>query len=670
MSTHFSLAEIEGSADDFEKNELLGSGGEGKVVLSEVCVNQKKTIVAVKQLNANSNEFEKEIKTFSSIQHPNVVSLLGHCQESDHKILIYEYMQNGSLAKYLKKNSPNYHLSWLQRLNICLGAARGLQYLHTPTNQHSKGIIHRDVKPDNILLSEDWVAKVADFGMSKLSDADQKKSTMISDIKGTRGYFAPEYINNYQVTRKIDVYAFGVVLFQVLCRQMPREQEESINLYDNKDLGDMAKQNVDPNIKGEISEDSLEIFTDIIRRSLNVLPNYRPNMDAVVLDLEKALRYQKYKLADDLLEGYRPKAPSFLSYSRPANWTIGGGDEYDDTIVLDIGGANTKIGFAKDESPRAVFAKLVGYGSDYERSLHHYALYQEHNNQPEKKHPVLLTESPLEFDATESRRKEYRTHREKMTEVMFDKFQVPAMYIAMRPVLSLFARGSQITGVVVESGENVSKSVPIYEGYVLPHAITSLNMAGRDLTNHLKKILTEDRGYSLDKQALDEIVRDVKEKLAYVALDYNLELMVSSRTLENNYTLPDGKLIAIGTERFQCPEALFDPSMVGMRVPGIHEITYNSITKCNADIRDELYGNIVLAGGTTMLRGIDERMEEEIRVMAPRRKVIKVSPPCSTKYSAWVGGCKLASLSTFNKMWISKAEYEEYGANIVHKKCF
>jgi len=374
------------------------------------------------------------------------------------------------------------------------------------------------------------------------------------------------------------------------------------------------------------------------------------------------------------------------------------GEEEVQALVIDDGSGMIKAGFAGDDAPRAVFPSVIGrpfydtamcgmgkrdfhvgdealvrcgaltmkypieHGiitnfDDMEKLWHH-TFYNELRIAPEE-HPVLLTE-PF---------KNPKRCREKTTEMMFETFNTPAMYLAKQPVLSLYASGRG-RGVVVESGDGVTYAVPIYEGYCIRSAIQRLNLGGRDLTNHLTDLLDE-RGYTFTTTADRETVREIKEKLCYVALDFDAEMekALCSSELEKSYELPDGQVIRLKDERFRCAEALFNPSMLGIEACGIHEMTFNSLMKCPIDTRCDLYANVIISGGNTMFPGFADRMQKEITALAPPTIKVKIVAPPERKYSTWIGGSIIASLSTFQSKWITKEEYDEAGPYIVHRKC-
>ncbi|PHU13465.1 Actin-75 [Capsicum chinense] len=168
------------------------------------------------------------------------------------------------------------------------------------------------------------------------------------------------------------------------------------------------------------------------------------------------------------------------------------------------------------------------------------------------------------------------------------------------------------------------------------------------------------------------MICDMKETITYIALDFEHEIDKAkncSKSVEKDFELPDGQVINIGTERFRCPELLFQPSLLGMEETGIHEKAYNSSMRCDDDIRKDLFANIVLSGGSTMFPGIAKCMSKEITALAPSSTKIKVIAPPERKYSTWIGGSIFASLATFQKMWIARDESDEYGPAIINRKC-
>jgi actin-related protein len=362
-------------------------------------------------------------------------------------------------------------------------------------------------------------------------------------------------------------------------------------------------------------------------------------------------------------------------------------------IVIDNGSGIIKAGLAGDDAPRAVFSSFVGrtrmagiqvgvdqkdsFVGDEARSksdilsvkrpiergiitdwddierLWHHAFYNELRVAPDN-HPLLFTEHILNP----------KFIREKTTQMVFEVFNIPAFYMTAQPVLALYSSG-KTTGLVIDSGDSISSAVPIYEGYALPYSIKALSIGGRDLTDYFISLLKK-KDYNFYTLTEKEIARDIKEKVCFISLNDKED----QASIEKNYEMPDGKTLSITNERYLCPEALFYPELLGLDFEGIHIVANRCIMKSDVEIRKELYSNIILCGGNTLFPGLSERVVKEMTGLAGSTNKVKVVSPPERLYSVWMGGSILASLATFQQMWITKAEYEESGPTIVHRKCF
>ncbi|GAA0163604.1 hypothetical protein LIER_19427 [Lithospermum erythrorhizon] len=296
LCCQFSLSEIKLATQDFNEEFIIGRGGFGEVYKGFI----NEGIVAIKRLCSASKqgevEFWMEIETLSKLRHVHLVSLIGYCNESDEMILVYEYMPKGTIVDHLYRLNGSYSpLDWETRLKICIGAARGLDYLHTGT---VPGIIHRDVKDSNILLDDQFVAKISDFGLAKLESITLAQSYVSTNVKGTFGYLDPEYFLTRRLSKKTDVYAFGVVLLVVLCGRPAVdmrvvEYQQSLTLWAQECIRDgRVDQIIDPNLLGKIAVKSLEAFLKVTKTCLDKKPKKRPNMSQIVANLEFALEQQ------------------------------------------------------------------------------------------------------------------------------------------------------------------------------------------------------------------------------------------------------------------------------------------------------------------------------------------------------------------------------------------
>jgi len=381
-------------------------------------------------------------------------------------------------------------------------------------------------------------------------------------------------------------------------------------------------------------------------------------------------------------------------------------------IVCDNGTGFVKVGFAGSNFPHSIFPAMVGrpilrmeekfenieikdimVGDEAQKvrqmldikypldngmvrswedmeHLWNYTFYEKLKINPHEC-KIMLTEPPMNP----------KKNREQMVQFMFEKYGFQSVYIAIQAVLVLYAQGL-LTGVVVDSGDGVTHVVPVYEGFSLPHLTKRLDVAGRDVTKYLIKLL-QMRGYYFNRTADFETVRQIKEKVCYVGYDLELEkkLALETTTLIEPFTLPDGRIVKVGPERFEAPEALFQPNRVDVEAPGLAEQVFNCIQAADMDTRAEFYKHIVLSGGSSMYPGLPSRLEKEIREFYLERclkgdtsKIDKfqchIEDPPRRKHMVFQGGAVLAEImKDKDAFWMNKAEYDEQGLNIL-RKCF
>jgi actin-related protein 2 len=282
---------------------------------------------------------------------------------------------------------------------------------------------------------------------------------------------------------------------------------------------------------------------------------------------------------------------------------------------------------------------------------------------------VLLTEPPMNP----------RANRQRMCQVMFEDYGFSGVYVAIQAVLTLYAQGLT-TGVVVDSGDGVTHIVPVYEGFAMPHLTRRLDIAGRDVTRYLIKLLLM-RGYAFNRTADFETVREIKEKLCYVSYDLELDKKLAEETtvLVENYTLPDGRMIKVGSERYEAPECMFQPHLVDVEQPGVAEMLFQTIQAAAVDIRSELYKHIVLSGGSSMYPGLPSRLEKEVKQLYLTRLLggdptrlnkfkLKIEDPPRRKHMVFLGGAVLADIMKGREdFWVSRDEWFEQGVKALDK---
>ncbi|KAM4646786.1 actin-1-like [Amazona ochrocephala] len=366
-------------------------------------------------------------------------------------------------------------------------------------------------------------------------------------------------------------------------------------------------------------------------------------------------------------------------------------------VIFDIGSGQCKAGLSGEQVPRSVISTVVGYpkfkhvmfGASHKdcyigeeaqfkkgilsftyplenglvtswddmEKIWRYLYEQELKLKPSEM-PVMLTEAPLNP----------LSHREKMAEVMFAGLQVPALFVTLPALMALYA-SARTTGLVLDSGDGVTVTVPVHEGRYLLHSITRVDFAGRSVTKYLTRLLLE-TGNSFVSTAEREIVQDIKEKLCYVVLDPSQKMHAEPAKLLRRYILPDGRAVETGDQLFRAPKALFVPAEAGITGPGVGMMVLQSFSKCHRDIQPSILRSVLLSGGSTLFQGFKERLQKELQAGVPSTARVKIISPQDRVYSVWIGASILATSRAFRNMWVTKEDYCEAGPTVLQRKCF
>jgi len=394
-------------------------------------------------------------------------------------------------------------------------------------------------------------------------------------------------------------------------------------------------------------------------------------------------------------------------------------------IVIDNGSGFIKAGFSGEESPRHLFPTITGHTkvdgvyvseekkesivgteaqqkfgilnikypiqqgiiTDWDEMLKiwHHCLFCELKIAPEE-HNILLTDSPCNS----------RENREKMTEIMFESLNVPSLYISAQSVLAAYSVGKS-TCMMIDCGEGSTNFAPIYEGLLCKQSVLSIPISGKMIFERLVKMLMEN-GQNLDSKMKREGCKLLKEKMCYIKNDYsnynnnygsgsgsdnynsdnnnNNNEDVKNENSDNNdveseYTLPDGSVIKINKEKYQCTEILFNPSLYGYDCKSLQDKFMDTIKITDSDMREDMFANILFNGGTSLFKGFKDRVYNEIKKVSEEydcKKKVHVYP--EAQYMAWIGGSILTNMGTFENIWVTKSEYKEFGSTVIHRKCF
>jgi len=375
-------------------------------------------------------------------------------------------------------------------------------------------------------------------------------------------------------------------------------------------------------------------------------------------------------------------------------------------VVIDHGTYNTKAGFSTQDNPSTILSSIVGHGR-HKGAMKALGLKDTYvGTQAQDLRGILAISNPIkqgvvqdwddleaiwdhiwlkELQASPSDLPALLTHPppsnsgdwNKMAEILMEKLEVPALYLANKSVMALYG-GGQMTGISVDSGHDTTYIVPSYQGNPIQEATLTLRLGGKQVTEQLMNLLLNGKYSFPDDNFLlwrkkkkskfnvtskMEIIREMKEQHSYISTNYQKEI-VEDTFPEKSIRLPDGNMIVMGKESIQAPEIMFQPGLAMKKSCGLHELVYYSLMKCDEKLRPELLANITLSGGNTKFPGMEKRLYSELVKLLPDKTSVRVRALPNRELLGWIGGARLSNLSSFQRFWVTKADYRENGGSV------
>ena len=670
--------------------EILGKLGQGTFgSVYKVKNRSTNKVYALKQIllsGANKKEIDSvknEAKYLSNINHKNIVNYCGSYEDGKYFNIFMEYCEGSDLKKLINDYKSHNHPIPKYMINyIFKSITNGIKEIH------KNKLIHRDLKPENILITNDFDIKIGDFGISKqLNSISQYAKTQA----GTLLYMAPEVISEDFYNNKVDIWSLGCILYELCSLKF---------CFDSNSL----KTLIDKILYENPEKINTKIYGEKLEKIINLLlkKNYKERPD--INELDKLLNETDIE-KEEKTRFLKEKYESIMKIKNKNSFDYLNKDYSEDTylcpyqnykpIVIDLGTRFCRFGFASNDycsysiptcigRPKNVYnyegnKEMIFIGKDAEDlkddldliypikngifydwdNLTNFLdfIFKKELKVNPANHLLIISENPFNT----------KKNREKLAEIIFENFNFPALCIENKARLNCYAEG-KFNGLNIHIGESGTYIVPVFESFKLEHAMIKYDIGGQALTEYMMKLLSKANPKFLDNR-FKIIAETIKEKVCFTSKYHSIYLEnLKDFNDPIDYQLPDGSTIVINKPRFECPEILFEPSLINKNGKGLPLLCINSVEKCDEDIKELLLNNVFLTGGTSKMKDLKDRLFNEITANLSSSLKDKLEFRESIKDGddhCWFGGCILGCIKQ-NEDIIYKKDYLKYGVSIIH----